>query len=545
MLFVVEKMSETGLILTKYRKPEINRYLISRRRLHQKLDIALHSRLTMVIAPAAYGKTTAVLDWLGKCGLPVAWLSVDSLDNSPVVFWRYVCTALDCISDRVSKNTEYVFSSPELLKSNIHISILIDRLSEVGSDFLLVLDDLHLINDSSVLEGLSYLIDYLPAKMHMIIISRTEPELGLARHRIKWQMQKLEEKDLRFEAEEIFRFYQARGYTLDNDAVKRVETYTEGWAAAMVAVAMSMEDAGGRNDAIAALTRSSRDIEQYLKDEVFSSWSPEKQFFAMKTSILDTLSEELCDAVTEKDDGRRMLKEINEGNGFLITLDEQRQEYRYHPLFKDFLYKLLLEIAPLEAAKLHIKAAHWYRVQGFVPEAIEYLLRGGSYEEAFELIEHQIDYLIDKNDFGRLLSWIERLPGEYRDSSFKIAVIYALYYTETGRYDLSRQWIGRMKALKDNYPYAFGPEWSNYSRTVCAMVEANLLAREGNIEFVSLLFSAAATDGGKYYKMPEFYDFNLSDIYFYRCPINRVTDLFKGASEQYNRTIESCYVKLV
>ncbi|SFG55093.1 LuxR family transcriptional regulator, maltose regulon positive regulatory protein [Desulfotomaculum arcticum] len=247
-------MSGTGLIITKYSKPEINRYLISRQRLHQKLNDSLMCKLTMVIAPAGYGKTTVVLDWLGKCGLPAAWLSVDSYDNNPVVFWRYVCTALDSISEGISKNTGYVFSSQELLKSNIHVSVLIDRLLEVQSDFLLVLDDLHLITDSSILNGLSYLIDYLPSKMHMIIISRTEPELGLARHRIKWQMQELEEKDLRFETEEIFRFYQARGYTLENDDVKRVENYTEGWAAAMVAVAMSMEDVGDRNDAIAALS---------------------------------------------------------------------------------------------------------------------------------------------------------------------------------------------------------------------------------------------------------------------------------------------------
>ena len=536
---MAEITSGTGLIGTKYSRPGVNQYLISRQRLHQKLNNSLKSRLAMVTAPAGYGKTTAVLDWLGKCGLPAAWMSVDSNDNNPVVFWRYVCTALDGISNGLGKDTEYVFSSLELLKANIHINILIDRLWSVQSDFLLVLDDLHLITDSSILQGLSYLIDYLPAKMHLVFISRRSPELELARHRIKWQTQRLEEKDLRFGKEEIFRFYKARGYILDNDDVKKVETYTEGWAAALVAVAMSMEDVDGSNDAIAALTRSSRDIGQYLKDEVISAWRLEKRNFAVKTCILDMLWGSLCDAVTEEDSGGRMLKEISEGSGFLAVLDEQKQEYRYHPLFKSLLYKLLSETAPAEIPGLHARAAHWFREHGFIPEAIEHLLCAGSCREAFEIIEHQIDHLIHRNDFGTLLSWIERLPVELKDNSFKIAVIYALFYAETGRYDLSRQWIGRMKALQDDYQYASSPEWSSYGRTACSMVEANLFVREDNLEYLSLLFSAAETDGGRYYKMPEYNDFNTADIYFYRCPINRLAGLLREAPDNYVKMTES------
>jgi len=144
-----------------------------------------------------------------------------------------VCAALDDIAGGISKDTEYVFASQEMLNANIHINILIDRLSEVLSDFLLVLDDLHLIDDPAILAGLSYLIDYMPAKMHLIFISRTEPELELARHKVKWQVHELTEYDLRFDEEEILRFYQARGIALENTDLKKVESYTEGWAAAL------------------------------------------------------------------------------------------------------------------------------------------------------------------------------------------------------------------------------------------------------------------------------------------------------------------------
>jgi LuxR family maltose regulon positive regulatory protein len=526
------------LLKAKLHAPAINKNIISREKLLTKLQQTVESKLTLVTAPAGYGKTTAVLDWLGKCSLPFAWLSLSEADNHPLTFWEYVCAALDGIVDGISKETEYVFSSLEMMDAGVLLNILIDRLSEQSSDFLLVLDDLHLIKDPSILTGLSYLIDFLPEKMHLIFISRTEPEINLSRHRIKWQIQRLETEDLRFSEDEILRFYQSNGLTLENDELKAVESYTDGWIAVLVAAALSMKDGGGHN-AIEALPRTGRDIGRYLREEVFAAWTPQKQAFATKTSILDTLSEDLCNAVTGDCNGGRLLREIYETGSFILDMDGQQQSFRYHQLFKSFLLELLKEKAPEEIPQLHKKAGLCFQEQGLLPEAIEHFLRGGFYHEAFELIEHRTDYLIDKNDFSRLLAWIKRLPEEYRDNSFKIAVIYAAYYTETGRYDLSRQWIGRMKDLIDNYPYASGPEWNSYSRTLCTMIEVNLLVREGDKEFVSLLFSAAETDGGKYYRMPEYYDSNPSDIYFYRCTMHRVTELFKESADKYNRTIKS------
>ncbi len=522
---------------TKLHTPTVNKNIISRKKLHAKLQHAKEGKLTLVTAPAGYGKTTAVLDWLDKCGLPYAWLSLSESDNHPLTFWEYVCAALDGIVDGISKETDYVFSSWEMMEANVHLNILIDRLSDSSSDFLLVLDDLHLIKDPSILAGLSYLIDFLPEKMHLIFISRTQPELDLFRLRIKWQIQRLETEDLRFNKDEISRFYQSRGIALESDELRAVESYTDGWIAALVAAALSMEDGGGYG-AIEALQRSGRDIGRYLRNEVFAAWAPQKQSFAMKTSILDTLSEDLCNAVTDDADGGRLLREIYETSGFLLDMDGQQQSFRHHHLFRSFLRELLRETAPVEIPQLHKKAGLCFREQGLLPEAIEHFLNGGFYREAFELIEHQIDHLINKNDFSRLLAWIERLPAGYRENSFKIAVIHALYYAETEQYSLSRQWMDRMKSLKENYQYASGPEWRNYSRTVYTMAEANLLIREGNLESMSLVLSAAETDGGRYYKMPEYNDFNTSDIYFYRCPINRMTGFFIESADKYHRMVE-------
>ncbi len=524
---------------TKLQAPAINKNIISREKLHQKLERGSESKLTLVIAPAGYGKTTAVLDWLKNCGLSSGWLSVDTHDNNPILFWRYFCAALDEIAPGISNNAEYVFASPELLQANIQINIVVDRLAELKSDFLLVLDDLHLITDQSILGGLSYLISYLPEKMHLIIISRTEPGLETVKHRIKWQIERVDQKDLRFRNAEISQFFKARGFSLESDALKKVESYTEGWAAALVAVAMSLEDEKGSRDVIGSLAQSNRDIEAYLKAEVLSTWPPEKRAFAMKTAILDTLSAAICDAVTGDHNARRMLQELHEGNGFLMVVDETKQEYRYHYLFKNFLYKLLLETDPEGIPGLHTKAAYWFREHGLIPESIEYLLNGGSYREACKLIEQQIEPLVHKNDFGSLLSWIERLPEELKDKNFQIAIAYGIYYAETGRYDLARQRLDRMKALQDDDRYTSIPGWDKYFRIACSLVEANLLIREGKIDCLPEIVAVAETSADQYYKMPEYNDFNTADIYFYRSPLYKMAGFFGHNPDQYGKVVES------
>lgn len=300
-----------------------------------------------------------------------------------MTFWKYVCAALEDIADGIAKDAEYVFSSQELMQAQIHVDILIDRLSEIVSDFFLVLDDLHLIDTPSILTGLSHLIDYLPAKMHLIFISRTLPDTEWAKHRIKWQVQRLGEDDLRFDEDEILQFYQARGITLQGIELEEVEKYTEGWAAALVAVTLSMEDSGGHN-AIEAISHSSHDIGQYLRNEVIRNWRSEKVSFAMKTSILDTLRPDLCDAIIGDASGVRLLEEISEENGFLTALDRQKKSYRYHHLFKGLLMELLQETYPAEIPELYLRAGLWFREQGLLPEAIEYFLSGDAYRQAPE-----------------------------------------------------------------------------------------------------------------------------------------------------------------
>lgn len=527
-----------GLLKTKYTVPVADKRLVARQTINCKLEEALSRKLTLILAPAGFGKTSAVIKWLETVSLPVSWFTIDAGDNDAVTFWRYLSMALDAVLPGISRDAQYVFSSPELQNAHIHINIIIDRLSELQSDFLLILDDLHLITEPAILQGLSYMIDYLPARMHLVVLSRTEPAFNKAGQKIKWQTHSLNEKDLRFSEKDILNFYRARGCLLDNDDLKNVVGYTEGWAAALVAVSISMEREGVSSGIAAMLAQSSRDIDEYLEEEVLTAWSSEIRDFAMKTSILETLTEPLCDAVTDKANAGRLLGEMSEKNGFLSALDADGHEYRYHRLFSRFLYSRLTATMAGELPSLHERAAHWYLHNGYLSEAMEHLLSGRLYNKAAEIIEHRVDHMINRNEFGPLLSWIDRLPAEFSENSFKIAVIHSVYNAEIGNYELSRQWVERMKALKDIGSYGANSELNGYSHTVCTMIEANLLIREGNMAFLSLVQTAADANGGRFYKMPAYNDFNTSDVYFYRCPISRLTELFKGAPDKYSELVD-------
>jgi len=512
--------------------PVVNKNIISREKIMRKLEPARERRLTLVSAPAGYGKTTAVYDWLKKCGAPFVWLSLNQYNIAPSVFWKDVCSALDEVISGIKQNLEYALSSPELLDANIQINLISDAISASELEFVLVLDDIHLMTDPATLKGLAYFIDYLPAKLHLILISRTEPELKLAKYRIKWQMQTIDDEDLRFHKDDIFRFYQARGLQLETDEIERLEKYTEGWIASLVAIAMTMEKDNKYHITPDALPLLSRDLSQYLRDDVINGWTEEKWNFAMKTSILDTLSEDVCNAVTCGNNAQQILTELYRDNGFLAVLDEEGNEYRFHNLFRDFMLKCLMKSDPALVSELHARAGFWYREQVSIQRAIEHFLNAGLYEEALELIENKDVYNMYDNSI--LLSWIERLPKQLRDNSFMVAYIFSKCYMEIERYDLVRAWGERLRALAALPKYSSDPGSAAFCGIACALSEANLLLREGNPRFIipfAMVFKQS--DLRRYYKMPEYYDFNTSDVYFYRCPISHMTRLFNDRQDEF------------
>ncbi|NTV91625.1 MAG: hypothetical protein HGA22_14905, partial [Clostridiales bacterium] len=433
------------LIKTKFSMPQTGQFIIRRPRINQKLDLCIKHKLTLVTAPSGYGKSTAVREWAAGSGLPCAWVASDAGDNEPVVFWKYVCSALDGIIPGVSKDAEYVFSSKELLEANTQIKIILERLSELTGDYVLIVDDIHYITNMQIYKGLGYLLDYMPESLHLLLIGREEQENELAGLELKSRFQHIRTVDLRFRKEEISEFFNIRELILEASELSRLETYTEGWAAALVAVAMSAEKNPEFRFETLLADGCNHSIDQYLRDKVISFWQEGKLKFALDTSIVETLCEGLCFSITGRKDSARLLAEMTEKNEFMKALGGGY--YACHNLFRRFLLARLGRYMPEMVPELHCRAAEWYEEQGQYFEAITHYLEGGKYDSAGTLIDQQLGELVIMNAYDTGISWINRLPADIREKSPKMAAFFCMYHSEYGRFDEAAKWIRKADGL--------------------------------------------------------------------------------------------------
>lgn len=521
-----------GSVKTKFRKPDITSQIVPRLRLHEKLNQTSKQKLTIVSAAAGYGKTTAVLEWLNSQQLQTAWVSLDEKDNESHVFWQYICSALSGIDESIRSDTDYVFSSHELFKTSIHLNILLDKLDSVGTDTFLILDDFHHITEPGILDSLLYFVHYLPPKMHLILISRSEPGMELAHLEVKGQIAWLTADDLRFQHTEISQFYEKRGLYLDDSDLESIEKYSKGWAAALVVVAISLDSERYRSQIKKGILNYNRNLDQYFLEEVYNTWTDEKKTFFLQTSILDSFCDSLCNAVTGYDNNGNLLERLNQGNSFLIPLDEKNGWYKYHPIFQDFLLRRLTDSASDILPDLYMKSAFWYRENGYPRMSIEHYLLGGHYEAALKLIEEQSVLLIDSGDCSSALSWINRLPEVYTQNSLEIAAIQATYYAEIGSFELSKHWVARMESIATGSKYST-EDAKKYAQNGCRLIRAHIFSLEGNMVGVNTLLKTVIESGGSQYNLIKYMDFNPYDIYFYRCPISSLITVFGKRPDIY------------
>jgi LuxR family maltose regulon positive regulatory protein len=524
----METAAHLGLLKSKYSVPGLNKHLLTRAGLNNMLEEALSRKLAIITAPAGYGKTSAVLKWLDGVSLPYAWFSADSGDNDVFLFWRYFCAALDKLSKGLSEDTEYVFGSPELFKANTHINILIDHMADIGTDFLLVLDDIHLITNRAVFDGLSFLISYLPSNMHLILISRTEPRLKLSKLSLKEDMVRITAENLRFQTEEIAQYYLERGYSLQNEEIQRIERYTGGWAAAMVAIALSLKDEQRRYNAFSSFGSCNTHIENYIAEDVYNTWSKQQQDFMEKTSVLDSMCAPLCEAVTGYD-GIRLLKVLYEQNSFLTAMDDEGIWFRYHHLFLDFLRKRLKKKNPASVRNLHRKAGEWLRANGFFSEAIEHFFRGSLYEEALPLIEEYGQTLARRGEYSSVISWAKRLPDKYTEMSPMIIILKASYFTSIEDFNNAWKCIDKLELLLKE-----GAASSKALYVTYMMAKSNIFLRQGDMENLIPAISEAAACGINTGMNMEYMDLNLYDISMYRSMYPAAFKLLSIGSAEYD-----------
>jgi len=400
---------------TKLHVPRRRRGLVARPRLSERLSRGAESVLTLVSAPAGFGKTTLLAEWLAAApsdGRSVAWLSLDQRDNDPELFWTYVVAALTTAAQGAGASALSLLQPPQP-PSEAGLATLLNDLDAISNDVVLVLDDYHVIDARGVQDGMTFLLEHLPPQIHLVVGSRADPALPLARLRARGELAEIRAADLRFTPGEAAAYLnEAMGLALTTADVAALERRTEGWIAALQLAALSLQ---GREDTtafIAGFAGDDRYIVDYLAEEVLQRQPEHVQHFLLQTSILDRLCGPLCDAVTGQDGGKAKLAALERGNLFLVPLDDRRRWYRYHQLFADVLQAHLRDEQPEDVSDLHRRASAWYQQNGEPAAAIRHALAAGDFERAADLVELAIPAMRKSRQEAAVRGWLELLPDE-------------------------------------------------------------------------------------------------------------------------------------
>ena len=426
---------ETKLYIPKWRSG-----LLSRTRLVERLNRGTERKLTLVSAPAGFGKTTLLAEWLAAPAAserPAAWVSLDRSDNDPTHFWDYFITALQSVESGVGENALSLLHSPQPPPIEALLTTLMNEINAISDGFTLVLDDYHVIDSSAVNGAVAFLIDHLPPQMHLVIASRADPPLPLARLRVRGELTELRAADLRCTTEEASAFLnQAMGLDLQADDVAALEDRTEGWIAGLQLAALSMQ---GREDVpgfIRAFAGDDRYIADFLVEEVLQRQPDQVRSFLLHTSILDRLSGPLCEAVTGQEDGKEMLEALERGNLFVVPLDDKRQWYRYHHLFADVLHAHSMDEQPHQVPILHGRASEWYEQNGLPADAIRHAIAAEDFERAAALMEPVGRAMLLGHQSATLIEWLKALPDEIVRARPVLSGIYAWVLINVGQMDV-------------------------------------------------------------------------------------------------------------
>ncbi|HEX6305578.1 MAG TPA: LuxR C-terminal-related transcriptional regulator [Anaerolineales bacterium] len=414
-----------SILATKVQIPPSRRQLVSRQRLLRILASGLHRKLTLISAPAGYGKSTLLLEWATGCEWPVGWVTLEAGDNDIERFLTYLISAVQAagVSPAGLDGILGARFSLQPLPPDAMLAILVNQLPTAVARLVVVLEDYHHIEDADVHSFVSALLDHLPPNIHMVISTRADPPLRLANLRAKDQMNEIRERDLRFTLKEAGAFFEeVMGLRLTGEQVAALEARTEGWVTGLQLVGLSLKDREHPSELIQTLAGTHRYILDYLMQEVFSDLPAHVRTFLLHTSILERLSSELCDAVVGDLSGsasssvptrsQEILKSLDAANLFVVPLDSQRQWYRFHALFADFLRHRLATQRADELPGLHRRAADWYVQNDLLSEAVEHSLAGADVNRAADLIQGQARDLLTRGEINTLNRWTASLPDD-------------------------------------------------------------------------------------------------------------------------------------
>jgi LuxR family maltose regulon positive regulatory protein len=423
------------LLTTKLYIPPLRSDFVPRPHLYHCLNQGSNRKLTLVSASAGFGKSTLVSGWLAESGLQAAWLSLDQGDNDPVRFWTYLIAAIQTIHQELGVEARQILSAPGLRSTEPVAISLINDISKLSCDLILVLDDYHVIESGQVHAGLSYLLEHQPPNLHLVLITRIDPSLSLARLRAHSQLTEIRAEDLQFSTEEAAALFNEKmGLNLKPEHIQALNAHVESWVVGLQLAALSLKGRPSYDAFIEEFTGGHQFILDYLTEEVLDTLPHAQRGFLLRTSILERFCSQLCQAVTGDPSSQHMLDEIRKSNLFLIPLDTAGRWFRYHHLFAQVLYTLLERDHPGELGALHLKAGEWFEGEGYPGEAVNHALRSGDMLRSRQLVLKHWLPVLHRGEVATVLRWLDALPGEIEvdDPSVPLARCWALFISGQG-----------------------------------------------------------------------------------------------------------------
>ncbi|QBD83263.1 hypothetical protein EPA93_47800 [Ktedonosporobacter rubrisoli] len=417
-----------SLLITKLGPPRLPTHVIMRRQLLQQLMQVNNYRLFLLSAPAGFGKTTLLSTWAHQTSQLIAWISLDAGDNDPSDFWSYILHALNTLLPGIAETALAMLQLPQPPQLSTILTSLINALQAVSQEIVVLLDDYHLITAQPIHTSLAFLLEHIPTNLHLVIASRTDPQLPLSRMRAQGHLLEIGTPDLRFSRAEIELFFSQRlKQALSDKELRLLETRTEGWITGLQLAALSLRGQDDSASFIKNFTGSHHYVFTYLVQEVLALQPAHIQHFLLHTAILERLEGELCDAITGQQESQAILAHLEQANLFLIPLDDNRRWFRYHHLFAEALYQRLQQLYPQRIPELQRKASIWYEQHKLYYEATTYALAAQDFERAASLVEQIGLQMLQRGEMNLLARWVLALPEQVRFSSPRLLLFEAWY----------------------------------------------------------------------------------------------------------------------
>ncbi len=413
------------MLLTKLNIPTSGSNLVHRQNLIEKLNAGLNKKLILISAPAGFGKTTLLSDWIENSSISAAWVSLDKRDNEPTEFLRYIVAGMQSIDPNIGQRASNLLEAQQRPEMDAILSLLLNDVLGSGKNFILILDDFHVIQSVEIIQMVKFLLNHLPSNIHLAVSSRSDPPLSLSRLRSQNELVEVRSADLSFSVNDTHTFLNKRlKLDLSNEDIELLETKTEGWIAGLQLTALSMKGRSDISGFIRALAGDNRYIMDYLLEEVLNMQSREMKQFLISTSILDQFCGNLVDALVETNNSQAILEELEKNNMFIVSLDSERKWYRYHHLFADLLKQRLSQWDKEIIESMHERACDWFTQNGFSSMAIEHAIEAGNHSKAMDLLNDTVEGLWKTGQHSTIMKFGKMLS----ENSIECNATFCLYY---------------------------------------------------------------------------------------------------------------------